>query len=232
MTIWQKISGIATSISSGGLLGHLSGVFGGERERDDAPEHDIAFTIGVIALGAKMAKADGVVSSIEVDTFKHVFQVAPEEERNVERVFNLAKQDVAGYEAYADQIARLLRNDRALLQHVLEGLLHIAAADGAIHPGEDRYLKAVAQRFAFSDSEFRYIRSRFVHDGTSPYEVLRIAPSASNDEIKAQYRRLVKDNHPDRIMARGVPKEFVEVATRKLAAINAAYEKIARERGL
>jgi DnaJ like chaperone protein len=90
----------------------------------------------------------------------------------------------------------------------------------------------VADRFGFSDSEFRFFRARFVTDWDSPYDVLRLAPDVSNEEIKAQYRKLVRDNHPDKLMATGVPAEFIELATRKLAAINAAYETIARERGL
>jgi DnaJ like chaperone protein len=150
----------------------------------------------------------------------------------VARVFDLAKQDVAGYEAYADQIAALLGDDRRLLQHVLEGLLYVAAADGALHPKEDIFLKAVAQRFGFAENEYRYFRARFVRDRDNPYDVLKLPPSASNGEIRAQYRKLVIDNHPDKLIGRGVPPEFVDLATRKLAAINAAYDSIAKERGL
>jgi DnaJ like chaperone protein len=179
-----------------------------------------------------MAKADGIVSPLEHDAFAEVFRFAPEEASNVERVFDLAKRDVAGYETYADQIAMLLKDDRKLLQHVLEGLMHVAAADGVLHPKEDEFLRAVAGRFGFSDSEFRFFRARFVTDNASPYDVLRLSPDASDAEIKAQYRKLVRDNHPDRMMANGVPAEFLELSTRKLAAINVAYDTIARERGL
>ncbi len=233
MTVWQKISGLATAVgdAGGSVLNELAGVLGLGRA-DTAPEKSIVFTIAVIALAAKMAKADGVVSPLEIEAFRQVFRFSPEEAANVERVFHLAKRDVAGYEAYADQIAALLKDDRRLLQHVLEGLMHVAAADGALHPKEDEYLKAVSDRFGFSGSEFRFFRARFIKDGDSPYDVLRLDPGASNEEIKAQYRRLVNNNHPDRLMASGVPAEFIDLATRKLAAINAAYETIAEERGL
>jgi DnaJ like chaperone protein len=233
MTVWQKISGIATAVgdAGGSVLQELAGVLGLERE-GDSPEKSIVFTIAVIALSAKMAKVDGVVSPLEVEAFRQVFRFSPEEAGNVERVFNLATQDVAGYEAYADQIAALLKDDRKLLQHVLEGLMHVATADGGLHPKEDEYLKAVSDRFGFSGSEFRFFRARFVTDGDNPYDVLRLSPQATNKEIKAQYRQLVLNNHPDRLMATGVPAEFIDLATRKLAAINAAYETIARERGL
>jgi DnaJ like chaperone protein len=233
MTVWQKISGIATAVgdAGGSVLHELAGVLGLEQE-GGRPEKSIAFTIAVIALSAKMARADGIVSPLEVDAFRQIFRFSPEEAQNVERVFNLAKQDVAGYEAYADQIAALLKDDRKLLQHVLEGLMHVATADGALHPKEDEYLEAVATRFGFSDSEFRFFRARFITDCDNPYDVLRLSPQATNEEIKAQYRQLVRNNHPDRLMANGVPAEFIDLATRKLAAINAAYETIAKERRL
>ena len=233
MTVWQKISGLATVVgdAGGNLLDELGRTFGLNRP-DGEPLKDIAFTIAVIALSAKMATADGAVSPLERKAFADVFHYSPEEAKNVERVFDMAKQDVAGYEAYADQIAALLKDDRKLLQHVLEGLMYVAAADGGMHPEEDQFLKSVATRFGFSDSEYRFFRARFVVDNANPYDALRLTPDASDAEVKAQYRKLVRDNHPDRLMANGVPPEFIELANRKIAAINAAYEAIARERGL
>jgi len=232
MTVWQKISGLASAVgdAGGGFLGELAHVFGGDRSVE--PQNDIAFTIAVIALSAKMARVDGVVSPLEVQAFKQVFQTRPEEERNVKRVFNLAKQDIAGYETYADEIAKLLKDNKKLLQDVLEGLMYVAAVDGALHPREDRFLAEVAHRFGFSPSEFRFFRARFVADHGNPYDALRLTPQATDEEIRRQYRKLVTDNHPDKLMGRGVPAEFVEIATRKLAAINAAYDVIAKERGL
>jgi DnaJ like chaperone protein len=232
MTVWQKISDFANAVGDAGnsVLDDLAHVFGlGDAGR---PENDVAFTIGVIALSAKMAKADGVVSPLEVAAFKQVFQSSPAQAEQVARIFNLAKQDVAGYQTYADQLAALLEDDKKLRQDVLEGLMHVATADGGMHPKEDVFLRDVATRFGFSESEYRFFRARFVKDNDNPYDVLRLAPTATNEEIKAQYRKLVSDNHPDKLMGRGVPAEFVDIATRKLAAINAAYDTIAKERGL
>ena len=242
MTIWDKITaaaGPADASTLGALLARLGDAFSGAKRADQEaagigspPHHRVAFTIAVIALGAKMAKADGIVNRVEVDAFKKVFQAPPGEADKVGRVFDLARQDVAGYQSYADQLGRLFKEDRRLLQDVLEGLLHIAIADGTMMASEDAYLADVASRFGFKPSEYRCLRSRFVADDRSPYDVLRIAPETSNEELKAQYRRLVAANHPDKLMARGIPKEFVELANRKLAAINEAYEVLARERGL
>ena len=215
MTVWQKISGLATAVGDAGgdVIAALSGALGLNRAGGE-PQKDVAFTIAVIALSAKMAKSDGIVSPLELSAFREVFRFAPEEAANVENVFNLAKQDTAGYTAYADQISGLLKDDRKLLQHVLEGLLHVAASDGILHPREDEFLKSIAARFGFSDSEFRFFRARFVADHGNPYDALRLTPDASDAEVKAQYRKLVLDNHPDRLMANGVPAEFLELATR------------------
>jgi len=249
MSIWGKIIGGAAGFALGGPLGALLGGLAGhaadryvESEApaiagpgtgdDRAATRQIAFTIAVIALSAKMAKSDGIVSALEFSAFQEVFSFAPEEAGNVENVFNLAKQDTAGYEAYADQIAGLLTDDRKLLQHVLEGLLYVAAADGILHPREDEFLKSIAARFGFSDSEFRFFRARFIIDNGNPYDVLRLTPDATDAEVKAAWRKLVRDNHPDRLMANGVPADFLELSTRKLAAINVAYDEIAKERGL
>jgi DnaJ like chaperone protein len=233
--VWQKLSvlGGVVGEAGSGLLAELGRALrpGGVRAPAD-PARSVAFTIAVIALSAKMAKADGVVAAAEVRAFQEVFAFPPQERRHIERVYALAQQDVAGYEAYASQVARLLKDDRKLLQHVLEGLMYVATADGVLHPKEDAFLREVASRLGFQESEYRFYRARFVGDTASPYDVLGLTPDASPAEIKAKYRRLVADNHPDKLIGRGVPAEFVAIATRKVAAFNAAYADIARERGL
>jgi len=135
--------------------------------------------------------------------------------KNVARVFNLAKQDVAGYEAYAEQLATMFKGNRKLLEDVLEGLFHIAKADDHLHPREEQFLAGVAKRFGLTDTEFAYIKARHViATKRNPYDVLGVKPSISNEELKSHYRRLVAENHPDKLMARGVPEEFVTIATR------------------
>ena len=239
MSVWGKLAGAAAGLAIGGPIGALLGGVAGhyvidrDQEQDGPAENQVAFTVGVIALGAKMAKADGVVTMDEVNAFKEVFKVPEGEMKNVARVFNLAKQDVAGYEAYAEQLATMFKGNRKLLEDVLEGLFHIAKADEALHPGEEQFLSEVAKRFGFTETEFSYIKARHVvASKRNPYDVLGIQPAISNEELKSHYRRMVADNHPDKLMARGVPKEFIAIATEKVATINEAYEVIARERGM
>ncbi|NND48987.1 MAG: DnaJ family molecular chaperone [Rhizobiales bacterium] len=229
MSIWQSISDAVTGFGNS-VLAALSRITGQPREAD--PAHSIAFTIGMIALGAKMAKADGVVTRDEVDAFKEVFHVRPEEMHNIARVFNLAKQEVAGYEAYARQVARLFAEQPDVLEDVMDGLFHIAKADGVVHDVELTYLESVAAIFGL-EHRFRCIRARHIKAAEDdPYIVLGIEPCAEDDEVRQHYRKLVRDNHPDRHIAAGVPEEMIAIATEKLAAINSAYETVARERGL
>ncbi|MFM9865164.1 MAG: TerB family tellurite resistance protein [Micropepsaceae bacterium] len=259
MSIWGKIGGVAAGLAIGGPIGGLLGGLAGhiliDREnrrrdvdrRDDEPkdrraerddrtirERDqVAFTIGVIALAAKLAKADGTVTRDEVDIFKRVFPVPREEEANVGHLFNLAKQDVAGFDSYAKQLASLFRAKPGVLEDLLDSLFLIAKADNRLHPGELEYLKHVAQIFGFTSNAFERIRaSHFGPDREDPYVILGADRSVSNEDLKHAYHRLVRENHPDSLMARGVPEEFVRLATEKLAAINGAYEIIKKERGI
>lgn len=239
MSFWERIIGTETATRIDQMLGRLTGLLGRPDDEspggDERPEthHLVAFTIAVVALGAKMAKADGLVTPDEVAAFKQVFTVAPKDMVHVGRVFDLARQETAGFDAYARQLARLFPDNPRLLQDVLEGLFHVASADGVLHPAEDQYLGEIAQMFGFTPSEYAYLRTHFVAGPeTDPYHILGLSPDADTETLKATYRRLVAENHPDRYMARGMPQEAVEIANRKLAAINDAYSIVARERGL
>jgi DnaJ like chaperone protein len=237
MSIWGKVGGAAAGFLLGGPIGVFAGAFAGHMlfDRDAMPESEaepgVAFTMALIALGAKMAKADGVVTDDETDAFFRMFRVPPAEAGNVRRFFDLARQDTAGFEAYAGQIARMFRGNPAVLEDILDGLFEIAKADGVLHPAESAFLERVADIFGFAPGEFRRIRaSHFGPDAEDPYVILGVEHTASDDEIRHTYRLLVKENHPDSLIARGVPEEFVRLANDKLAAITGAYDRIRRER--
>lgn len=233
MSVWGKVSGAAAGLFVGGPIGALVGAVAGHFFLDRDSDPGVTFTIAIIALAGKMAKADGVASEQEFEIFAKVFVMPPEEEANVRRIFNLARQDMAGFEHYAGQIASLFRGNPAVLEDVLDGLFEIAKADGVLHPCEARFLERVAEIFGFAPNEYRRIRaSHFAPELTDPYVILGLSYVADEEEIKQTYRRLVRENHPDSLIARGVPAEFIKLATDKLAAINTAYEKIRAERGL
>lgn len=240
MSIWGKIVGSAAGLALGGPLGALLGGLAGhavDRMREDSeddPTRHIAFTIGVIALGAKMAKADGRVTADEVRAFRQVFRIPPDEEKNVGRLFDQAKRDARGFEPYARQIAGLFRDNPAVLEELLGALFHIARADGVIHADELTYLREVARIFGFDDDAFERIRIEHLGPAavadTDPYRLLGVAADADDATIKAAHRRLVRENHPDVLTAQGLPPEFVDLANEKLATINAAYDRIKAER--
>lgn len=209
------------------LTGAVRSLGSGDRQKS------VAFTVAMIALSAKMAKADGVVTADEIRAFKELFDVPEGEERNVARLFNLAKQDVAGFDAYARRVAELYPEDPATLEDIVDGLFHIAKADNYVHEAELAYLQEIAEIFGIEAARFEQIQARHVRrDGIDPYAVLGVAVTAGDDEIKKHYRTLVTETHPDQLIARGVPEEFVRIANDRLAAINDAWNRIRVERGI
>ncbi len=227
MGIFSRIAAIiaggagAVGAAVFGLRGLIAGVTDPELRRQ------AAFAIGMIALSAKMAKADGVVTRAEVDAFCRIFTIPAGEEKNVGRVYNLAKRDIAGFEAYARDVARLFADDPDMLEAILDGLFDIAKADGAVHLRELAYLSRVGELFGFDEHAFARIRARHVIEGGGdPYLVLQADPAWDYARLRRQYRRLVVENHPDRLLAHGVPEEFMRIANDRLAAINAAWDKV------
>lgn len=222
MSFWRTIAGLAA------------------RRVDDAecpdcppgpPGEDPAFTTAVTALGAKLAKADGRADQDEFDAFATVFQPDSGSERNVHRLYDLARQTTRGFESYAKRLAKRYRNCPQLLEDVLDGLFHIASSDGAVTVDELIYLETVSDLFGFSPLTFRRLKATHLGAGPDdPYVILGILPDAADDAVRAAWRQRVSDAHPDRARGRGLPSEFIEVAETKTAAINAAFDAIVRER--
>lgn len=230
MSVWSSLETIVAAIQTGGaqVVDRLVQLVLSRPEGTNR----VGFTVAMIALSAKMAKADGVVTTDEVLAFRDLFHVPPGEERNVIRLFNLAQQDVAGFEVYAKKLADLFPYDRKTLLDILDGLFYIAKADGVVHQDEISYLERVAKVFGLDDREFSRVLARHVRENSDPYEVLGLGSEASDEDLKKKYRCEVLETHPDRLIARGVPEEFVQIANDRLAALNAAWAQIRAERGL
>lgn len=221
MSIWSRISDALSALASGE---GLSAVF--DRLRSP-PERSVAFTIAVIALGAKMAKADGQVTRDEVTAFREVFHIAAKDEAGAAKVFNLARQDAAGFEEYARRIRAMFTGQTDTLRDLLEGLFHIAMADGFYHPNENAFLEEVTRIFDVPQSEFNALRMRFAPDAPQdPYTVLGVTADMEFAEIRATFRKLVRENHPDAMIARGLPEEALQLAQKRMADINRAFEEI------
>ncbi|MES2335436.1 MAG: molecular chaperone DjiA [Pseudomonadota bacterium] len=231
MSIWTRIAEALAALAKGEPL---SVVFDRLRAQP-TPEQSIGFTIAVLALGAKMAKADGTVTRDEVTAFRRIFTFPEGEEDHAAHVYNLARQDVAGFDAYARKIARLFNpegrricaDDHHVLVDILEALFQIAVADGTYHPGEDAFLTHVADAFGLDEACFRIVRSRLVEGAPrDPYDVLGLPRDASRSEARKAWRDLVRNTHPDVLQSRGVPPEAMKLAERRLQLINEAWREI------
>lgn len=221
MSVWKRIAEALRALASGESLSEIFDRLRSPRERS------VAFTIAVISLGAKMAKADGHVTRNEVRAFREVFHIPPEDEAAAAKVFNLARQDVAGFEVYAARIGKMFADEPDLRENLLEGLFHIAMADGTYHDKENDFLRTAAQALQLDEDVFRSVRARYVPGAEpDPYTVLGVTRDMPMPQIRRRWRQLVRDTHPDRLMARGVPEEAVKLATRRLTVINQAWEEI------
>jgi len=235
-TIWSRLGVALAGLPAlgasgvGSLLETLRATFRG----DPALRRQVGFSIAMIALSAKMARADGVVTQDEVRAFHGIFEVPAGEMRNVQRVYNLAQGDTAGFETYARQLAALCGtgdDNCLLLQDILDGLFFIAEADGIVHEREVAYLRRIAEIFRIDAVHFNRVLARHARPtGNDPYAVLDLPVDTDFDLVRKRYRSLVVENHPDRLIARGMPKDFIAIATNRLAAINGAYEMIEKSR--
>jgi DnaJ like chaperone protein len=238
MGIWQTLSRLAHAAFEDPVLkngedgggGSSLALIGGGCAPDP---NDVDFTAALVGLGAKLAKADGLVTADEVNVFARVFRTAPHEEAAMMRVFNIARQTVAGYESYARRIAKRYKDRPCLLEGVLDGLFQIAIADGVMTADELDYLKDVSDAFGFSAADFRRIKAGyFGPDADDPYVVLGVRHDAPFEDVRSAYRHLMRQHHPDTAgQAKAAPREYETVAHQKAAAITTAYAKVRAERG-
>lgn len=237
MSLWGKIGGAGLGLAIGGPIGALIGAISGHFlvDRDGAffstPPKEIVFTTGLIALAAKMARSDGVVVPSEIEAFQKIFDVKPEDKERIFELFHLAKETTLGFEAYSQQLGETFRDQPLLLEDILDGLFHIAKADGVVHEKELAYLQQIAGYFQVGHDNFKTIVARHVVFKNDPYQMIGASRTMSDEALKTLYRKLVKQYHPDQNIAQGLPPEAIRIATERLAVINAAWDKIEKERG-
>ena len=235
MTIWGKIIGSATGFALGGPIGALLGGAAGHaldkfKTKEKLPEElalkQIGFTIGVIVLSAKMAKADGKVTKSEIKAFKEKINVPDNEVKNVARLWDQAKKTTDGFEVYAKQISNLLEKKSSVLEELLNLLVIISEADAKITNLEKIYLKEVSNIFGFSEQDFERICSSKLDKHIDPYQTLGVLKDAPLEEIKNKWKTLAMKHHPDRLIAQGIPQDIIETNTYRLKEINNAWDLI------
>ena len=222
MSIWSTISKLISKISKKGE--QLSKIF---QKLKTPPEKTVGFTIAVIALSAKMAKADGIVKNEEIKAFRQVFFIPKNEEKYAALVFNLARKDVAGFEIYANKVNKMLYPNNKVLEELLEGLLHIATSDGIYHPLENQFIETVAKIFKINQNKLNILKSRYLpNEIINPFMVLGANPNWDISVIKKKWKELVRECHPDKYLVKGLPSEASVLASNRLLKINKAWEMI------
>ena len=239
MSIWGKIIGGATGFAFGGPIGALLGGVAGHaidkiKTKKKLPEEtalkQIGFTIGVIVLSAKMAKADGKVTEDEIRAFKEKINIPDNEIKNVAKLWDQAKKTTDGFEIYARQIADLLEKNSSVLEELLKLLIIIALADGKITIPEIKYLEKVGNIFGFSKEDFERIYSSKSGVSADPYQILGVSRDASVYEIKQKWKPLAINHHPDLLISQGIPKDLIHKSTSRLKEINNAWDTIKNKR--
>ena len=246
MSIWGKLIGGAAGMALGGPIGAILGIAAGHGvdkvskfDTDESNKNfsndqkEQIFATSVIAISAKLAKADGKISKSEILAFKKIFEFPAEDEKAISNIFNSAKENIDDYKGIAEQVYKVFKSDRGLLFELLNSLFSIAYADGELHPKEKVMLSEIAKVFQISDNEFESLNNIFQakisKDNISinrSYKILGLSENASLEQVSNQYRKLIKEYHPDKLQGMGLPKEFIELANQKLSAINKAYTEI------
>ncbi|MEX6633516.1 TerB family tellurite resistance protein [Hyphococcus lacteus] len=225
MSFWDRIETILAEAHKRTIGAMLDAIAARKQRRNEE-----AFAIALIALSAKMAKADGVVTDDEVSAFRDFFKIPEKQADRVRMVYQLAQQDVAGFSEYLGQVARIFVDAPSVLEDVLDCLFHVAVADGVAHPRELELLDETAKVFGISNRAYHRLKAAHLGLGEDdPYLILGVEPGIALDELKSVYRSLSRDHHPDALMGRGVPPDLVLIAERRMATINEAYERILKD---
>lgn len=197
---------------------------------------EFLFYVALTSLVAKLAEADGKVSADEIDTYKEFLtnnlRLSEEELNIITSLFNKARDSNSTAEQYAQQIYILNQHNPEILREILSLLFRISIADGAFSEEEERYISSIAHIFRINVSEYNQIKALYISDNDKHYKILGVSPDSSREEIKRSYRKLVTEYHPDKLVSKGLPEDFIQFANQRLTEINGAYEYIKKERGL
>jgi DnaJ like chaperone protein len=256
LSYWGKIIGSVAGFAMGGPFGAMVGAAIGHAADSGASmrfgigdlglspakiaallgQREQLFALGVVVLSAKLAKADGPIRREEIDAFKRSFRIPPESTRDIGRLFDQARDSAEGYAPYADQLGEAFADNRGMLEDVLAALFAIARADAPVNRAELVFLSRVHHGFGLDQRAWDRARGALPRQPAAEqgdaYAILGVARTASDEEVRATWKQLMRENHPDSLASRGVPAEFVARASEKVARINAAWDRIKRERGL
>jgi DnaJ like chaperone protein len=198
-----------------------------------AERNQTAFFISLFSVLGKLSKMDGVVTREEiavVQDFINGLPIDETEKQFARQIFNEAKNSTYTIDDFAIQLYQAVKSQPSLLLSYFDLLFRIVAADGTFHPAEEAALKRIKEIFIISDNQYDDIKAVYFDDLDKHYKVLNCTPGSTKEEIKSNYKKLVKDFHPDVIISKGLPEEFIEFASDRFREIQESYEKIRQER--
>jgi DnaJ like chaperone protein len=245
-----KIVGGTIGFALGGPLGAIAGAaFGhtfdrknerlyisGQTRLSTGEEAQFTFFIAAFSMLAKLAKADGHVSEEEIDAVNkfmlYDLNLDPESRMAAMNIFNAAIESSESFDDFADQFCSQFRVQPQMFELMIDILLRVSIADGTMSENEERLIRSAARIFNFSDERYKKLKSKYVQEFEKYYAVLGCGKNDTDGHIKSQYRKLVMEFHPDKIVSKGLPEEFTKFAQDKFREIQDAYDYIRKERGI
>lgn len=189
------------------------------------------FEVSLLILAAVVIKSDGNIDQRELNYVRQNFKKMYGEQR-ASRAFKLFKGIMQNDNISTRQVCYQIRRhmDHASRLQLLHFLFGIAKADGNVSQVEMQTIRRIAGYLYISQADFESIQAMFYNEVSSAYKILEISKTASDNEVKKAYRRMVKKHHPDKVKHLG--DEHVKGAEEKFRKVQQAYEKIQKERGL
>ena len=245
-----KIVGGTLGFALGGPLGAIAGAALGHtfdashepyyqdarRRLSHHEQSQMTFFVATFSMLAKLAKVDGHISPEEIQTIEDFMardlNLNPESKRFAAQVFETAINSPMSFQDFASQFYQNFQRQPQLLDLMIDVLFRLSIADGSLSPSEENLIKSAATIFNFGERKYKELKSRYAPDFERHYAILGTDSKATNEEIKKQYRKLVKEYHPDMVASKGLPEEFTKFANDKFREIQEAYDTVKQERGI